>query len=233
MSANSSLEFSLVCQLLENLSCSTSQHLSETGIQAWFQQHGAAIDRKGPGGLALLSCLLPEKRADRVYGLSRARLEEIVAQSQGFGHSRLYELRRLQDGDGLDLASAIEQSLAVTDDPTTPVRPMMIQDINDTLDRVAASCEFSSPDYRGAAQPGSIDSRTNLIRAFRRMCSVEAKWLVRLLLKDLRPAVMPVPLTLRLFHFMLPDLLRTRNTLSEVLESKYARRLVFVVARVA
>ena len=165
--------------------------------------------------------------------MSRARLEDIVAQSQGFGHSRLYELRRLQDGDGLDLASAIEQSLAVTDDPTTPVRPMMIQDINDTLDRVAASCEFSSPDYRGAAQPGSIDSRTNLIRAFRRMCSVEAKWLVRLLLKGLHPAVMPVPLTLRLFHFMLPDLLRTRNTLSEVLESKYARRLVFVVARVA
>jgi hypothetical protein len=78
MSANSSLEFSLVCQLLENLSSLTSQRLSKTTIQAWFQQHDAAIDRTGPGGLALLSCLLPEKKADRVYGLSRARLEDIV-----------------------------------------------------------------------------------------------------------------------------------------------------------
>ena len=49
----------------------------------------------------------------------------------------------MQDGDGLDLASAIEQSLAVTDDPTTPVQPMTIQDINDTLDRVASSCAFT------------------------------------------------------------------------------------------
>jgi DNA ligase-4 len=217
MSANSSLAFSLVCQLLENLSSSTSQRLREKIVQAWFQQHDAAIDRKGPGGLALLSCFLPEKRADRVYGLSRARLEDIVAQSQGFGHSCLYELRRLQDGDGLDLASTIEQSLSVTDDPTTPIRPMTIQDINDTLDRVAASCAFSSPSHRGAARPGSIDSRTSLVLAFRRMCSVEAKWLVRLLLKDLRPAVMPVPLTLCLFHFMLPELLRARNTLPDAL----------------
>jgi hypothetical protein len=122
-----------------------------------------------------LSCLLPEKRADRVYGLSRAQLEDIIAQAQGFSHSRLYELRRLQDRDGLDLASAIEQSLAVTGDPTTAVRLMMIQDINDTLDRVAASCAFSSPDNRGAARPGSIDSRTSMVRAFRKLCSVEAK----------------------------------------------------------
>jgi DNA ligase 4 len=147
---------------------------------------------------------------------SAARLEDIVAQSQGFGHSRLYELRRFQDGGGLDLASAIEKSLAVTDDPTTPVRPM-IQNIDDTLDRVAASCAFSRPENRGAARPGSIDSRTSLVRAFRRLCSVEAKWLVRLLLKDLRLAVMPVQLTLRLFHFLLPDLLQARNTLSGAL----------------
>lgn len=79
MSANSSLAFSLVSQLFENLSSSTSQGLREKTIQAWFQHHDAAIDRKEPGGLALLSCLLPEKRADRVYGLSRARLEDIVA----------------------------------------------------------------------------------------------------------------------------------------------------------
>lgn len=94
---------------------------------------------------------------------------------------------------------------------------MMVQDINDTLDLVAASCAFSSPDHRSAAGPGSIESRTSLVRAFRRLRSVEAKWLVRLLLKDLRPAMIPALLTLRSFYFMLPDLLRVRNTLSHAL----------------
>jgi hypothetical protein len=117
MSANFSLEFWGVCQLFETLSTSTSQHQNDTIIQLWFQQYDAVIDRKGPGGVALLSCLLPKKRADHVYGLSRARLESIIAESQGFGHSRLYKLRRLQDRDGLDLALATEQSLAVTDEP--------------------------------------------------------------------------------------------------------------------
>ena len=106
----------------------------------------------------------------------------------------------------------------MTDDPTTLVRPIMIiQDINDTLNRVAALCTFSSPNYRGAAYLESIDSRTSLVQAFRRIYSVEAKWLVRLLLKDLRPAVMLVPLTVHLFHFLLPDLLRARNTLLDTL----------------
>lgn len=79
MFADLSLDFLLVCQLLENLSSSTSPRLSKTTVQAWFQQHDAIIDRNGPGGLALLSYLLPEKRADRIYGLSRAQLEDIVA----------------------------------------------------------------------------------------------------------------------------------------------------------
>jgi hypothetical protein len=50
---------SLVCQLFDNLSSSSSQHFTETTIQAWFQLYDAVIDRKGPGGLAFLCCLLP------------------------------------------------------------------------------------------------------------------------------------------------------------------------------
>src|SRR3954469_19343527 len=102
------MNFTLVCQLLENLSRSGSQHQCQNTFRVWFEQHDTVIDRRAPNGLDLLSCLLPEKRADRVYGLGRVRLEGFIAQSQGFSHSRLYELRRLQDRDGLDLASAIE-----------------------------------------------------------------------------------------------------------------------------
>jgi hypothetical protein len=51
----------------------------------------------------------------------------------------------------------------------------MIKDINNTLDRVAASCVVLLPDYRGAARLGLIDSRISLVRAFRRIYSVEVK----------------------------------------------------------
>lgn len=140
MSKKSSLEFQRECQLFETLSRSTSQHQNKNIIQVWFQQHDAVIDRKGPGSLALLSCLLPEKRADRIYGLSRARLESFITESQGFGYSCLYKSRRLQDRDGLDLASATERSLAVIDNPTACIRPVTIKDVNDVLNRVAVSC---------------------------------------------------------------------------------------------
>jgi hypothetical protein len=63
----------------------------------------------------------------------------------------------------------------VIDNPTTLVRPIMIKDINNTLDRVAASCVVLLPDYRGAARLGLIDSRISLVRAFRRIYSVEVK----------------------------------------------------------
>jgi len=62
------------------------------------------------------------------------------------------------------------------DDPTIPVQPRTIQDINDTLHHVAASCAFSSPGCRDAVRPGSIHSHTSLIWTFRRLSSLEAKW---------------------------------------------------------
>jgi hypothetical protein len=47
-------------------------------------------------------------------------------------------LRRLQYRDGLDLASAVEQILTVTDEPVSPIRLMYVQDINITLGHMAA-----------------------------------------------------------------------------------------------
>jgi hypothetical protein len=130
MSANSSLEFSLVCQLLENLSSSTSQHLSETAIQAWFQQHDAAIDRKGPGGLALLSCLLPEKRADRIYGLSRARLEGIVAQSLKL--ARILSLNAVMNTEGQGLSRS----------RPSPPRPLLSYNVESRAERSSPNVGF-------------------------------------------------------------------------------------------
>jgi hypothetical protein len=46
---------------------------------------------------------------------------------------------------------------------------------------------------------------------------MEVKWLVCLLLKDLRPAVTPVLLTLYMFYFILPNVLRARNNLLDTL----------------
>lgn len=174
------------------------------------------ILRKGSGALALLSCLFPEKWADRVYGLREGKLEGIVV--NGLGHTRVSELRRLQEHERMDFASAVQQILATTDDDHEPIHPLTIVDMDHTLDHLAIMCPFSSRKLRASVGGVHGDPLDELLSIFRRLHSVETKWLIRLLLKDLRPAEISALLALRQFHFMVPDLLKIRTSLVDALE---------------
>ena len=57
-----------------------------------------------------------------------------------------------------------------------------------------------------------------LVKGFGRLHRSEAKWMIRLLLKDLRPVEMPEAVTLLCFHFLLPDLPKVRNSLPAALD---------------
>ena len=63
---------------------------------------GSKIPRKGPEAVAFLSCLFPERRADRVYGLQERRLEGILKGGLGLGATGMKELLRWRDEDGPD-----------------------------------------------------------------------------------------------------------------------------------
>ncbi|KAK5284109.1 hypothetical protein LTR43_011291, partial [Exophiala xenobiotica] len=143
-----SLQFLDICQLFEQLSSLRDLESRQLSVQEWFEQHQSHIRRRGPPALALLSCLFPEKRADRVYALRTQQLEHMVTKTACLGHARVSELRRLQGHDRRDFASAVQQVLSATDDFSNPSRPLTVDEVDHALDRLASTCVFSSPKLR-------------------------------------------------------------------------------------
>ena len=212
------LHFRCICDLFEQLSPSRKPDERDRIIQLWFHRHNPQILRQGSGALALLSCLFPEKRADRVYGLREVKLEGIIVKAAGLGRTRVSELRHLQESQRIDFASAVERVLAATDDDQESTHSLTIMDVDRTLDRVAAMCPFSAPKLRAMVGELNGDPIDELVQIFRRLHSVEAKWFIRLILKDLRPTELLPTVILSQFHFLMPDLLQIRATLADALE---------------
>src|SRR4051794_17434956 len=95
--------------------------------------------------------------------------------------------------------------------------PLMVVELDHLLDRMAACCDFSDANFcRKFSQVDRNTASDGLIRAFQRMVPLEVKWAVRLLQKDLRPAVIPEMTVLELTHPLLPNMLRIYNSLSAV-----------------
>jgi hypothetical protein len=84
-----SLQFLDICQLFEQLLSLRDLESRELSVQQWFEQHRNHIRRRGPPALALLSCLFPEKRADRVSALRTQQLEHMVTKAACLGHARV------------------------------------------------------------------------------------------------------------------------------------------------
>ena len=107
--------FSLLCDLLNRLdknrtklsSVEKIQELDTNTVTTWFDQNETIIPRRGPDAVAFLSCLFPERRPDRVFGLGGKQLERIVGQAQCLGHSRMKELQKWETEVGLDFASCV------------------------------------------------------------------------------------------------------------------------------
>ena len=98
--------------------------------------------------------------------------------------------------------------MSATDEIPHPRELMTIEEVDRTLDRVASTCAYSSSEIRNKMGHVCVDATAELVKIFRRLHSSEAKWMIRLLLKDLRLVEMPEAVTLLCFHFLLPDLLK-------------------------
>ena len=98
---NMPFPFRLLCDLLNELdqnransSMKTIQHLNTRTVVAWFNKHNRIIPRRGPGAVAFLSYLFPERRPDRVFNIQEKRFETIIRQAQCLGASRLKDFQR-------------------------------------------------------------------------------------------------------------------------------------------
>ena len=91
-----SFHFRHLCELfniVDRLQAKKPDNIS-VAIHTWFDGHDAGIPRFGPGAVAFLSCLLPERRSDRVLGVCQRDLEPVIPSAHGLGHTHMKELQR-------------------------------------------------------------------------------------------------------------------------------------------
>ena len=116
-----------------------------------------------------------------------------------------------QPGRG-DLAACVERVLDNGGPPARP--PVTLEEIDDLLITLAGHSIFSDPSILQLPQCSSEARDVLLGNILKRLTPSEAKWLIRLVLKDLSPLKLDEPFILRSFHFLLPDLLRFQATFS-------------------
>jgi DNA ligase-4 len=144
--------FSLLCNLLEGLesnalSSSSIDRIQERDTHAiitWFNKHNAIIPRRGLEAIALLSCLFPERRPDRVFGLQERWLEGIIQRAQGIGSSRMKDLQVWKTSGGLDFITSVERVIATADSEPRAGLELTLEELDDVLDQVIALLSFSS-----------------------------------------------------------------------------------------
>lgn len=118
-------------------------------------------------------------------------------------------------GSGSDLGDCVESILRATPNPDHgPEEEVTVEYIVSQLYAVASNCRWSSPSVRDKQIP--IDVEKSLADIYRRLSLRDAKWLTRLVLKDLSPAVLEPGVVYRAFHPLMPKILLVRDNIAEV-----------------
>ena len=219
--------FSSLVELLEDLernrfrkasNASKSVNPDQAIIVQWFNRHDAKIKRSQEEGVAFLSCLFPERRPDRCFHMQETRLASVFGRAYSLGTARLNELRAWKERTPADFPNCLASILAQTEMPTPqPGNEVTLEEINDALDEIAANVKSSAPTLRASAR--FLDPVDALSPILLRLRSVEAKWLVRMLLKSYYPVQIPEAVTMQQFHFLLEDLLKIQNDFGAALDT--------------
>lgn len=206
--------FSYVCDLLSRLeenrhlkaaSAARSQNPDFRTVSSWCSNHSQRIHDKGTDLLALLSCLFPEKRPDRVYWLQHTSLARVIGRCLYLGASRLKDLGRWQVPGGGDLGECVENVMSQAENQIAPGQEVTVEEVDAALEQIASRCRFSGSSIR--KKHAAVDVDELLGSLYRRLSSRDAKWLTRMILKSYDPVQLPVNYCLKNIHFLLPHLL--------------------------
>ncbi|PKY03779.1 DNA ligase/mRNA capping enzyme, partial [Aspergillus campestris IBT 28561] len=220
-------KFTLLCDLLSSLEnnrfvkASTEATRNDPDarvVTRWFAQHGKRLRDKYTDQLAVLSCMFPEKRTDRVYGLQDRSLARVIGRCLLLGSSRREELEQWRQSGGADLGQCVENVMRQAENHIIRGQEITVEEIDEALNRIASRCRFSGPSLR-RRQRGAVDVEEALSPLYRRLASRDAKWLTRMILKSFAPVVLPLPLTLRSLHFLLPHLLIFQDSFEAALST--------------
>ncbi|KKZ61208.1 DNA ligase (ATP) [[Emmonsia] crescens] len=218
-------KFSYVCDLFTSLetnlipkaaTASRNRNPDVATIVNWFSQHGKQIHGRETDRLALLSCLFPERRPERVYGLKEPSLVKVIGRCLLLGVSRRQSLDSYKICGNGDLGQCVERVMRQAENDISDDSGVTVEEIDAALNHIASRCRFSGPEMRRERTAVSVDEALGPI--LRRLTSRDAKWFTRLILKDLSPLTLPARLVLQNFHFLLPDLLLLQDSLAAAVD---------------
>ncbi|KAH8701993.1 hypothetical protein BGW36DRAFT_356138 [Talaromyces proteolyticus] len=212
-------KFVYLCDLLSSLernrhlkaaSSARSQNTDFHILSNWCLNHSKRIHDKDTDLGALLSCLFPEKRPDRVYGFQSAALARIIARCLYLGISRIKDLDKWRvQGEG-DLGQCVENVMRQAENQIIPGQEVTIEEIDAVLDDISSRCRFSGPSVRKRHAAAAVDEILGPL--YRKLGSRDSKWLTRLILKSYHPVKIPMDAALKNIHFLLPQLLLFQNS---------------------
>ncbi|PLB52065.1 hypothetical protein P170DRAFT_506954 [Aspergillus steynii IBT 23096] len=193
-------------------------------VSRWFTQHGKRLRCADTDQLAVLSCLFPEKRPDRVYMLQDNSLSRVIGRCLLLGSSRREELDRWRVSGGADLGQCVENVMQQAENHLLPGQEVTVEEIDGVLTLIASRSRFSGPKVR--RQRAAVDVEEALSPIYRRLSSRDAKWLTRMILKSYYPVAVPERVALRSFHFLLPRLLLFQDSFEAALKMLTTEPLV-------
>ncbi|KAF3054184.1 hypothetical protein E8E11_011999 [Didymella keratinophila] len=184
-------------------------------ISNWFNNNRRALDELDTDGGAILSALFPHRRKDRVYGLQAPLLAKKLSKLLNFNHGQKALFDGWKSGKHGDLGVYTEQAMKPWDGTFSSKRPVSIGRVDRLLTQLAARYRFSDPAIR-SQRDWHVQTDEELKEIFVRLESWEAKWLVRLVLRDYCTIALDEDYVFGQYHFLLPDLLMFQNDFGAV-----------------
>jgi DNA ligase-4 len=219
------ITFGVICSLLqslENISTRKPRLLPKEEkesvreiISNWFSNQRDALDDPETNGGAVLSALFPHRRKDRVYGLQPPLLAKKLANLLAFNNGQRALFEGWKTGAHGDLGVYTERAMKPWDGTFTSKRAFPIERIDQLLVQLAAKYRFSDEAIR-KKRNWDVKTDTELKEIFVRLESWEAKWLVRLILRDHCTVELDEKFVLEQYHFLLPELLMFQNDFEAV-----------------
>jgi DNA ligase-4 len=219
------ITFSAICSLLqgvENISTRKprlkADHEKDSIreiITNWFANQRQNLDSPDTNGGTVLSALFPHRRKDRVYGLQAPLLAKKLITLLGFHHGQRTLFDGWKTGKIGDLGAYTERAMAPWDGTFTTKHEFSVQRIDQLLVQLAAKYRFSDEAVR-KQRDWHVKTDTELKNIFMRLRSWEAKWLVRLILRNHCTIELDERYILEQYHFLLPDLLMFQNDFEAV-----------------
>ncbi|KAH5057811.1 hypothetical protein HBI26_082360 [Parastagonospora nodorum] len=183
----------------------------------WFANQRHNLDNPRTNGGAVLSALFPHRRKDRVYGLQAPLLAKKLIALLGFGHGQRAMFDGWTNGKMGDLGAYTQRAMAMWDGTFKRKHAFSIEQIDRLLVQLAAKYRFSDEAIRQQRER-HVKTDTGLKDILIRLESWEAKWLVRLILRDHCTIELDERYVFGQYHFLLPDLLMFQNDFEAVFE---------------